>query len=338
MPTLVWVIRPKSGTSGAAAVGGSAREAAATVPDPVVSATSTYLPRDPVQVAFPRVSSKRCADADGGKKKKRKIKSRAEAATSATKTVRDLPRGVQKKPSGKYESQIWWGDKVLHIGTFDTAEHASAAYMSVRKDLDDANLSAMHADEVDAIFIASAKEKVIEAAGGLATRDLPRGVRKTASGKFQTRIRWNGKQRTIGTFDTPEQASAAFMSVRKDIEDVNLSSLGTDQAEDMFYKAKKKALESFVGGLVSEKRDLPRGVRKRPNGRFRSDTYWGGKKRHIGTFDTPEQASATHMSVRKDLDDAKLRPCGPPDKAAAKIDVVFDVAKKKALEAVADST
>ena len=41
------------------------------------------------------------------------------------------------------------------------------------------------------------------------------------------------------------------------------------------------------------------------------------------------------MSVRKDLDDAKLRPCGSDDnKKAAEIDVVFDdVAKKKALEA-----
>ena len=66
--------------------------------------------------------------------------------------------------------------------------------------------------------------------------------------------------------------------------------------------------------------------------------HWRGKQRTIGTFDTPEQASAAFMLVRRDLDDAKLRPPCGSDKKAAKIDVVFDVAKKKALEEIADST
>ena len=338
MPTLVWVRRPLSGTSSAGASGGvsASAAAAAAAPDSAVSASSAAA----VQVALPVVSSKQKATCSG--KKTNRKRNRANAATAAKKkskttSGRDLPRGVTKKPSGKFGSSIQWGPKQCYIGTFDTAEQASAAYLYVRKDLDDATVSSCGAHEVDAVFD-KAKQKAIDSFGAFdpEKRDLPTGVYKLRSGKFKSEIWWDGKNRYIGMFETPEEASAAFMSVRKDIEDVNLSSLGTDQAEDMFYKAKKKALESFVGGLVSEKRDLPRGVRKRPNGRFRSDTYWGGKKRHIGTFDTPEQASVAYMSVRKDLDDAKLRPCGP-DKAA-KIDVVFDVAKKKALEAVADST
>ena len=126
------------------------------------------------EVAFPRVSSKRCTDADGGKKKKRKIKSRPEAATTAKRrskaatSERDLPRGVYKTSSGKYESQIRWGGKKRHIGTFDTPEQASAAYMSVRKDLDDAKLRPCGSDdnkkaaEIDVVFDV-AKKKALEA-------------------------------------------------------------------------------------------------------------------------------------------------------------------------------
>ena len=253
MPTLVWVIRPKSGTSGAAAVGSSAREAAATVPDPVVSATCTYLPRDPVQVALPRVSSKRCADADGGTKKKRKIKPRAAAATSATKTVRDLPRGVQKKPSGKFESSIKWGAKKCYIGTFDTAEQASAAYLCVRKDLDDAAVSSCGAHEVDAVFD-KAKQKAIDSFGAFdpEKRDLPTGVYKLRSGKYQSRIKWGRKTRCIGMFDTPEQASAVYLSVRKDLDIANLSA-PADQVDDVFEAAKAKALKR-AGAPVPKKK------------------------------------------------------------------------------------
>ena len=324
MPTLVWVIRPKSGTSGAAAVGGSAREAAATVPDPVVSATCTYLPRDPVQVALPRVSSKRCADADGGTKKKRKIKPRAAAATSATKTVRDLPRGVQKKPSGKFESSIM----KCYIGTFDTAEQASAAYLYVRKDLDDATVSSCGAHEVDAVFD-KAKQKAIDSFGAFdpEKRDLPTGVYKLRSGKYQSRIKWGRKPRRIGMFDTPEQASAAYMSVRKDLDDAE--ACGAHEVEVVFDEAKKNSLAAF-GGFVPEERDLPQGVRKTQNGKYDSRMHWRGKQRTIGTFATPEQASAAFMFVRRDLDDAKLRPCGSDNAKSA----IFDAAKNKALEAV----
>ena len=55
----------------------------------------------------------------------------------------------------------------------------------------------------------------------------------------------------------------------------------------------------------------------------------GGKYRNIGSFGTPEQASAAYMSVRKDLDDAKRSVV-----SAVKVDYVFAASQKKALEAV----
>ena len=156
--------------------------------------------------------------------------------------------------------------------------------MSARKDLDDAKLSACGADEKDAIFDA-AKKKTLESFGGSVPeeRDLPTGVRKSSSGgvrksssgKFTSNIRWGGKKRHIGSFDTPEQASAAYMSVKKDLDGANISTFSADEVDTAFGAAQQKAVEA-VGGIVPKKkkskgtseRDLPRGVYKKSSGKY----------------------------------------------------------------------
>ena len=151
MPTLVWRFRTKSGTDAAAREGSATRREEAVL-DPVVSAAGAAVPDGaaistsgvPDPVAHPATSSKRRSPASGGKKKKRKT-NRAKAATAAKKTSkakpkRDLPRGVYKSRPGILNSRIKWGGKLRTIGTFDTPEHASAAFMSVKMNLDDANL------------------------------------------------------------------------------------------------------------------------------------------------------------------------------------------------------
>ena len=342
MPTLVWVRRPESGAD-AAARGGSATRREAAVPDPVVSAAAAAVPdgaatsvstvhADPVYVAFPAVSTKR--PADGGEKKKRKS---AEAVTDAKKkskatSERDLPTGVRKLRSGKYESRITWGDKTHYIGVFDTPEQASAAHLSVMKDRDDVELSALGAHEVNALFEA-AKKKALEAVGeskATSKRDLPQGVHSRKSpGKFVSMISWGNKVRYIGTFDTPEQASAAHLSVMKDRDDVELSALGAHEVNALFEAAKKKALEAVGESKATSKRDLPQGVHSRKSpGKFVSMISWGNKVRYIGTFDTPEQASAAHLSVMKDRDDAELSALG-----ADEVDTLFDAAKQRAVKA-----
>ena len=261
MPTLVWRRRPESDTD-------AAREGSAAVPDPVVSIAAAAFP-DPVvsvsavpasaQVALPVVSSKRCSAADGRKKRRKMNNSKAATAAkkkSKAKPKRDLPTGVYEKSPGKFSSDIRWCGKQRYIGTFDTPEQASAAFMSVKSDRGDAKLSALGADEANAF--AAAKTKALEAVGVFVPkkRDLPQGVYPNLYGKrFVSRIKWGGKQRYIGTFDTPDQASAAFMSVRKDLDDAKLHvSFGANevQADDIFDAAKKKALETVQATMDSD--------------------------------------------------------------------------------------
>ena len=180
-------------------------------------------------------------------------KTKAVEAVGGTRN-KELPQGAYKLPNEKFRSKIYWNGKERYIGLFDTPEEASAAYLSVKTDLANTNLSAVGADEVDAAFDA-AKKKALEAAGKSVSekRDLPTGVYKTSSGKFQALISWAGKTRSIGTFDTPEQASAAHMSVKKDCVHGNLSVLSSDEVDATFDAAKKKAVEA-VGGSISKKK------------------------------------------------------------------------------------
>ena len=43
---------------------------------------------------------------------------------------------------------------------------------------------------------------------------LPRGVSYTLSGKFQARIKLNGKRRDLGTFENEEDAAAAYAAAK----------------------------------------------------------------------------------------------------------------------------
>ena len=232
-------------------------------------------------------------------------------------------------PSGKFRSSIKFGGKQRYIGTFDTPEQASAVYVSVKKDLEDTNLSALSGDDLSAAF-GAAKTKALKTVGLVPSKRKPkatseRGVRKKPSGKCSSMINWGGRDRYIGTFDTPEQASAAYISVRKDRDDVNLLAIGADEVDALFDAAKSKALES-VGGSFTRK--LPRGVYKLQSVNFGSSIWWGGKQRYIGTFDTPNQASAAYMSVMQDLSLADLSAV-----SAEGVDAAFDSAKKKAVAA-----
>ena len=349
MPTLRWIRRPKSSAS-AASIDSSvtSTRSAEAVPDTVAFSSASVVPALQKQSAEARSHAEILVDfqrlieqarPDGGQKRKRTMSPSAKAAMAAEKkcrttSKRDLPRGVSKTSSGKrFASRIRLGGTNHYIGTYDGPEQASATYLSVKKDLEDAEL--ITADDVNAVF-GAAKKKSEEAVGGFmprtkrakptSERDLPTGVQKIPSGKFQAKIRFGGKFRGIDTFDTPEQASAAYVSVKKDlVEGANLPAGGADKANDLFDAARKRVfIPRRKGAKTNSERGLPTGVYKQPWGKFYSRIQWGGKTRYIGTFDTPEQASAAYVSVKKDLGDIELSALG-----ADEINAAFDAVKRE---------
>ena len=126
------------------------------------------------------------------------------------------------------------------------------------KDLVNANPPALGADEVDAIFDAAKKKAQEEVGVSRRKNGISRGVYKMPSGKFRSRINWPGKKRHIGTFDSPEQASAAYMSVKKDLANTNPSALCADEVDAVFHAAKKKAQEEV--GVSRRKNGISRRI------------------------------------------------------------------------------
>lgn len=149
--------------------------------------------------------------------------------------------------------------------------------------------------------------------------------------KIKSVIAWGGKQRHIGVFGTPEQASAAYLSVKKDHDDAKLSGLRADAVNTLFEAARRKALDS-LGGFISKERDLPKGVRKRGK-YFECGIKWGGKTQHIGTFNTPSCAHGAFVSVEEIRDATNMSGL-----SADEVNAAFDAARRRAIDSVGGPT
>ena len=104
---------------------------------------------------------------------------------------------------------------------------------------------------------------------------------------------WGGKERVIGTFHTPEQASAAYMSVKKDLDGVEISVLGAGEVDDIFDAAKQKALEA-VDGIVPKKKKSFIECEKFSRYRLRVPETSPGKFIACYPHNPPSQAAAKH--------------------------------------------
>ena len=167
-----------------------------------------------------------------------------EAAARARK--RDGPKGVYKTSSGNVVSEIYFGGKRRRIGTFATLEQGNAAYMSVKEELSGVEVSALSPDKANEQF-AFIRKRVLEALYGgprkrASKRDLPQGIYNKPQGKYQASVRWSGKRRYIGTFDSFKQAHAAQLFVEKDLDGANTSVIGADEANALFETARLKAI------------------------------------------------------------------------------------------------
>jgi len=194
--------------------------------------------------------------------------------------VEELPAGVEITADGQYKASISHNKKSRYIGTFNTVEEASAAYQAEKERIG----------------------RPIMASKG----DLPTGVFKTSSGKYRAKT----ADHHIGTFNTVEEASAAFQQTHapKVSKEAKRQAALQARAEAPAPKlawaanvAKARAARSIKEAARRQAAlerygdiELPTGVRMTRSAKFKAriKTGKGSNKieTHLGVFDTPDEA------------------------------------------------
>jgi len=144
-------------------------------------------------------------------------------------------------------------------------------------------------------------------------RKLPKGVHELLSGNWQVLVYHQGRQRSIGTFQTLEQATLAREIARNMIEKDKGLQLSPEECERNFKLAKEAAwadssddkLQKKAKQTVYEeerKSKLQKGVAERSNGTWQVQMEYQGRRRYIGTFPTLEQACLASDTARNMLE------------------------------------
>jgi serine protease inhibitor ecotin len=128
----------------------------------------------------------------------------------------------------KYQAMIRYGGKQTHIGRFDTKEQAGIAYdrFVIDKSTEEVSFTLNYPKMSDHEREEALKveEPVQEKRGTPNQKTGLVGVYKSGK-KYQARIRYGGKQHTLGTFDTKEQAGIAYdrFVIDKSTEEVSFT-------------------------------------------------------------------------------------------------------------------
>ena len=217
-------------------------------------------------------SSQRNADC-GRRKQKRKANFLVAAAAKKARVAtwsnrRGLPKGVYKTIYGKYRAQMYWRGKNRTIGTFDSVEQASAACMSLRKDLGDAQM---------------------RFPSHVVANDDYRG-RKDLAG-------------AILTGPDADEAGALFDAAMKKARGGSLADWQKTIKSAAFITAMAEGKNK--ASVAQLDASIPRGVTIRDSGRWQAQIYVAGKSRYIGVFDTRETAALAYEVARTELQKAK---------------------------------
>ena len=113
-------------------------------------------------------------------------------------------RGVSKTKYG-YQAQIWFKGKLTHLGYFNTRRQAAVAYdHAVHK----------HRLPKSQLNFPTMKHNLNKEPKGRKKQKVSatgfRGVKETKSGRYRARLGMNGSKKSLGTFDTGEDAARAY--------------------------------------------------------------------------------------------------------------------------------
>ncbi|KAM3396686.1 hypothetical protein P3S68_000198 [Capsicum galapagoense] len=230
--------------------------------------------------------------------------------------------GTRREKSGRYSARIT--DPIMHtkvhLGTFDTIEQASQAYLSKKSEFEKirkgnkVNKPKNNCDRIQQPESPSVVETVNTAAScdPKAMRSLV-GIRRRKNGRYFAEITDPIKHQKVylGTFNTIEEASQAYLSKKSEFEKLrqgNKDNKPKKNCDQILQPESTSVLETLNTATSCDPKDKSLvGIRRRKNGRYFAEITDPIKhqKVYLGTFDTIEQASQACLSKKSEFE--KLR-------------------------------
>jgi serine protease inhibitor ecotin len=204
------------------------------------------------------------------------------------------------KNGNKYMAQIRYGGKMKNLGSFDTKEQAGMAYdrFVVDKSTEEVsytlNYPSMSDREREKALKVEPPPKKKRKRGTLNQKTGLIGVYKKG-GRYQAMVYYDGKQHTLGTFDTKEQAGIAYdrVAIDKSTEEVSYT-LNYPRMTD---------LERAEALKVEEPVQQKRGNTNQKTGligvcmsgkKYMAQIKYSGTMKNLGSFDTKEKAGMAY--------------------------------------------
>jgi hypothetical protein len=226
-------------------------------------------------------------------------------------------RGVFKH-NGRYQGQIWENGKRRYVGSFATPEEAALCYAR-RAGAERAAAEAaqargegprpLTADEARAAAAAEGLELVPSSSNETGFK----GVTKN-SGKYRAELKCSGKRYHLGMFPSPEEAALCYA------RHIGAERSAAEAAQARVERPRPLTADEARAAAAAEGLELVpstsgetgfKAVCNR-SGRYTTETWENGKKRHLGAFATPEEAALCYARHVRDLIDDWLIPGSRP--------------------------
>jgi hypothetical protein len=186
--------------------------------------------------------------------------------------------------TGLYTAKIKIGGVQHHIGSYLTAEEAHEAYRQEKTKLHPFGTLEPRTESQPVRAFRLTKT-------GL------RGVQPTKGGRYLAFVTVHGANRSLGAFDTAEEAYAAHQEANQAVLKVGVEAWvkAHDEAELKRAESKRKGASGFAGVELVKS-----------SGKFTARIKKDGKRHYLGQFDSAEEASAAYLKAKEGLYSRKI--------------------------------